>query len=65
MRANTIIAEIEVPQAGAETQRPVQPTLKIAAITFQRNSKENLQSHLLLSRTSRIVAGGVEHDHCP
>jgi hypothetical protein len=27
MRANTIIAEIEVPQAGAETQRPVQPTL--------------------------------------
>jgi hypothetical protein len=54
MRANTITAEIEVPQTGAETQRPVQPTLKIAAIAFRRNSKGK-----------RILAGGVEHDHCP
>jgi hypothetical protein len=35
MRANTITAEIEVPQVGAETQRPVGLTL---------NSRDNLSA---------------------
>jgi hypothetical protein len=43
MRASTITAEIEVPQVGAETQRPAQPTPN-SPDTFVRNSEENLQS---------------------
>ena len=64
MRASTITAEIEVPQVAAETQRPAQPTPN-SPDTFARNSEENLQSHLLLARCLSIVAGELEHDHCP
>jgi hypothetical protein len=64
MRANTITAKIEVPQVGAETQRPVGLTLNNRdnlSAKFQRDHR----SRLLLARCSRILVGGVEHEHCP
>jgi len=67
MRANTITAEIEVPQTGAETQRPVQPTLKIAAILrdYQQHRELLLSSrdviHAVFRRPDSSNAAAISH----